>query len=95
MLDTENHILQPEELAWAQFCEAVLNFVGASAPETDLGLTPREAEILDAVCAAKSNKQIARDLGVSDKTVRNQLTRIFAKLGVTTRQEAILKMQRK
>ena len=95
VLDTENHILHPEEPAWAQFCEAVLNCVGASAPETDLGLTPREAEILDAVCAAKSNHQIARDLGVSDKTVRNQLTRIFAKLGVTTRQEAILKMQRK
>jgi DNA-binding NarL/FixJ family response regulator len=32
---------------------------------------------------------------VSDKTVRNQLTSIFAKLGVTSRQEAILKMTAK
>ena len=54
----------------------------------EAGLQP----ILDGVRAAKSNKQIARDLGVTDKTVRNQLTRIFAKLGVSTRQEAILKL---
>ena len=95
VLDSENHILQPEEPAWQKFCDTVLGFVDAAVPETDFGLTPREAEVLDAVCAAKSNKQIARDLGVSDKTVRNQLTGIFAKLGVATRQEAILKMQQR
>ena len=93
VLPSNNHILQEQEPAWDTFCTQVLAFVGASTPETSTPLTPRERQVLAGICAAKSNKQIARDLGVSDKTVRNQITGIFAKLGVSTRQEAILKMQ--
>lgn len=93
VLPSNNHILQEQEPAWDMFCRHVLEFAGVSEPETSAPLTPREREVLNGICAAKSNKQIARDLGVSDKTVRNQITGIFAKLGVSTRQEAILKMQ--
>ena len=46
------------------------------------------------ICAAKSNKEIARTLEMSEKTVRNHATNIFAKLGVSSRQEAILKARR-
>lgn len=95
VLPSENHILQEDEPAWGIFCQEVLNFVGPSNIETDVVLTPREREVLAGICNAKSNKEIARDLGVSDKTVRNQATSIFAKLGVASRQEAILKAQKK
>lgn len=93
LLPSNNHILQEDEPAWEAFCAQVLDFIGAAAPKATASLTPREREVLKGICAAKSNKEIARDLGVSDKTVRNQITGIFAKLGVSSRQEAILKMQ--
>ncbi|NNE80205.1 MAG: alpha/beta fold hydrolase [Silicimonas sp.] len=93
VLDSPNHILQPDEPAWAAAKEAILKFVGAETEAGHPDLTPREQAILEEICAAKSNKDIARTLGVSEKTVRNHATRIFAKLGVATRQEAILKMQ--
>ena len=91
MLPSNNHILQSDEPAWDIFCENVMRFVGNMTNKVADNLTPREREILTGICAAKSNKEIARDLGVSDKTVRNMLTNIFAKLEVSSRQEAILK----
>ncbi|WP_406057651.1 response regulator transcription factor [Kribbella sp. NBC_00889] len=39
----------------------------------------------------RSNTEIARHLVVSDKTVRNHITNVFAKLGVTDRAQAIVK----
>lgn len=54
---------------------------------------PRERAILAEICAAKSNKHIARTLDMSEKTVRNHATIIFSKLGVSARQEAIVKVR--
>ena len=93
VLDSDNHILQPDEPAWAEATETIRTFVGAPAALESFGLTAREQTILTEICAAKSNKDIARLLEVSEKTVRNHATNVFAKLGVSTRQEAILKMQ--
>lgn len=93
VLESPNHILQPEEPAWAEACEAILRFLGVGGLD-DFGLTERESAILDQICAAKSNKEIARALEMSEKTVRNHATRIFVKLGVSTRQEAILRARR-
>jgi DNA-binding CsgD family transcriptional regulator len=90
VLDSSNHILQATEPAWDEARNTILAFVGA-ATRDDFGLTPREQAILDEICSARSNKEIARVLDMSEKTVRNHATRIFAKLGVSTRQEAILK----
>ena len=95
VLQSDNHILQEGEPAWRIFCDQILAFVGEKRPDAAASLTARERQVLEGLCSAKSNKEIARDLGVSDKTVRNQLTSIFAKLGVTSRQEAILKMTAK
>lgn len=92
ILNSRNHILQAEEPAWAEAQNAILQFVGAGQVSESFGLTAREATILGEICSAKSNKDIARSLDVSEKTVRNHATRIFAKLGVSSRQEAILKM---
>ncbi|MEU4242442.1 AAA family ATPase [Actinoplanes sp. NPDC026619] len=51
-------------------------------------LTPREREVLGHVCAGRSNRQIARLLGISDKTASVHVSNIIAKLGVASRGEA-------
>ncbi|WP_229068761.1 response regulator transcription factor [Actinoplanes sp. DH11] len=53
-------------------------------------LTTRERDILTRLAAGDSNARIARRLGLSEKTVRNQLTPIFTKLGVSDRVQAAL-----
>jgi DNA-binding NarL/FixJ family response regulator len=51
-------------------------------------LSVREKQILRAVVAGHNNSEIGAALFVSEKTVRNSLTRIFEKLGVRTRTQA-------
>jgi DNA-binding NarL/FixJ family response regulator len=53
-------------------------------------LTARESEILALVGDGLANKQIARRLGISEKTVKSHLTNIFQRLGVSSRTEAAL-----
>lgn len=53
----------------------------------DFGLTDREREIVRLVVDAAANKEIADLLGISEKTVKNHLTHIFDKLGVSGRLE--------
>ncbi|HSJ20253.1 MAG TPA: response regulator transcription factor [Nocardioidaceae bacterium] len=52
-------------------------------------LTDREREILDLVARGLTNPEIARRLVVSDKTVRNHVSNVFAKLHVSGRAEAV------
>jgi DNA-binding NarL/FixJ family response regulator len=54
------------------------------------GLTRREAEVLDLICAGHSNAAIGRRLVVTEKTVKNHLNHIFSKLGVANRTEAAM-----
>ncbi|MGZ4677593.1 MAG: response regulator [Acidimicrobiia bacterium] len=53
-------------------------------------LTRREREVLALVAAGLANKLIARRLGISEKTVKAHLTRVFARIGVTDRTQAAL-----
>ena len=64
---------------------------GAAKPEAFPQLTEREREILDLVAAGRSNQQIAQTLFLSPKTVRNNVSNIFAKLHVADRAEAIIR----
>lgn len=50
-------------------------------------LTPRERDIVAGVAAGRSNREIARRLGIKERTVKNRLTVIYQKLGVKTRLE--------
>src|SRR6201993_450758 len=54
------------------------------------GLTPRELEIVSAVVAGFSNKEIAEYFKISEDTVKHHLSNIFDKLGVSTRLELAL-----
>ncbi len=59
------------------------------SPERALGLTDREAEILLAIAQGKTNNAIAEDLYVSPLTVKTHLQRVYRKLGVASRAEAL------
>ena len=52
-------------------------------------LTGREVEVLDLVARGLENRRIARELHLSDKTVRNHVSNVLAKLGAAERSEAI------
>lgn len=54
-------------------------------------LTTREREVLQLIAAGVGNAQIAQRLGIAGKTVGNHVSAIFAKLGVATRAEAIVR----
>jgi DNA-binding NarL/FixJ family response regulator len=62
-----------------------------SAPESpaeQLGLTPREHEVLLLVAAGRTNREIGAELFMSEKTASVHVSRILAKLGVGGRVEA-------
>ena len=56
---------------------------------TRMHLTPREMTALKLMADGKSNKEIANELGISDRTVKTHLGHLFEKLNVTSRTEAI------
>jgi DNA-binding NarL/FixJ family response regulator len=60
---------------------------GPTAIATD-GLTAREVEVLRLVAAGKTNRAVATDLVISEKTVARHMSNIFDKLGVSSRAAA-------
>src|SRR6188768_737122 len=56
---------------------------------TRIQLTPRELSTLRLMADGKANKEIATDLGISERTVKTHLGHLFEKLGVTSRTEAV------
>ncbi len=58
--------------------------------ETRASITSREVEVLDLVAQGLHNKEVAERLKVSTRTVETHLERIFAKLGVSSRTEAVM-----
>lgn len=63
---------------------------GPASPSRQ-ALSPRELDVLRAAARGLGNKQIALELGVSPRTVQTHLTNVFAKLGVASRTEAVLR----
>jgi len=62
----------------------------AGPAESNLsGLTPRQREVLQELCNSKSNKEIARELGMEEKTVKGHVSAIFKALGVVHRLQAV------
>jgi pimeloyl-ACP methyl ester carboxylesterase/DNA-binding CsgD family transcriptional regulator len=93
-LDSRNHILLETEPAWERFKREVLAFTGRPAEGAGAAqlasLSPRERDILARMAQGSTNVEIGRQLFISEKTVRNHVTRIFQKLGVHSRAQAIV-----
>jgi len=66
---------------------------GGTEPDVAL-LTLRQLEVLSRLCQGKTNKQIATELGLSEKTVKAHVTAIFKVLGVVNRTQAVLVARR-
>ena len=60
----------------------------ATTRRNPLGLTRREAEVLELLCTGRTDPQIASELFLSAKTVSNHVAAILAKLGVSSRRDA-------
>ena len=59
------------------------------------GLTKREEEILTYLAQGKTNKEIGRELYLSEKTIRNHVSRILEKLGLSNRSQAAVYVARR
>lgn len=97
-LESKNHILRRDEPAWRRFLAEVHTFLGVIGREEEVAdsqaifpeLTPREREVLEWVAQGAGNETIAEQLVVTPKTVRNYVSRIYSKLGVDSRAQAIV-----
>lgn len=94
-LESGNYMPVRGESAFAQLIEEIRAFLPArpasEAKTAPLGrLTPREHEVLDLVARGLDNDSIAGQLAISEKTVRNTVSRIFDKLAVRSRAQAVV-----
>ncbi len=55
-------------------------------------LTPREKEIFELLTLNKSTNEVAQNLGISEKTVRNHISNVMQKLEVKSRYNAVIEL---
>jgi pimeloyl-ACP methyl ester carboxylesterase/DNA-binding CsgD family transcriptional regulator len=97
-LDTENHMPLADEPSWPRLVGELQRFLAEPSPAAAVArpelplteLTPRERAVLDGIAEGLNNLEIATTLGLSEKTVRNHITRVFDKIGVEHRYQAIV-----
>jgi pimeloyl-ACP methyl ester carboxylesterase/DNA-binding CsgD family transcriptional regulator len=95
-LEGRNHVLLEGDPAWRQFLAELRVFlpgaeerVPAKTAAPRFNLTRSEREVLVLIARGLDNDAIAAALSKREKTVRNQVTSIFAKLGVSSRAQAV------
>ena len=84
---------QPIDGPHPTFDDSTITMVTAPDPWQDLSV--REREVLRLLCEGQSNKQIARTLQLSENTIKTHLARVYEKLGVNKRTEAMAVAQRR
>jgi pimeloyl-ACP methyl ester carboxylesterase/DNA-binding CsgD family transcriptional regulator len=93
-LESKNHLLLAGEAAWPSFVRALDDFISENLPKSDAismhDLTAREREVLALLARGLDNHGIAAELKISEKTVRNHVSAIFSKIGVTNRAQAVV-----
>ncbi|MDT8307493.1 MAG: response regulator transcription factor, partial [Anaerolineae bacterium] len=84
----------------ARYAVHLLDLLGADdeprpvpIPGSAAALTAREVEVLELVAAGRSNRAIAEDLVISEWTVKSHLTKIYRKLDVASRTQAVVRAQ--
>ncbi|WP_030614590.1 helix-turn-helix transcriptional regulator [Streptomyces fulvoviolaceus] len=75
-------------------CELLTSPTAPTAPRDDVGLAPRELDVLACVAAGATNAGAARRLGVTAETVKGYLRSAMRKLGARTRGEAVVAARR-
>jgi len=86
-------VARGESLMAPSVLRKVLDEFALRAEERELpheGLTPRELEVLQALARGLKNEEIAKELFITEKTVKSHLGSVFSKLGVHDRSQAIL-----
>lgn len=97
-LEGQNHVLLRDEPAWPNFLGELQRFLGLDAGPLETAgarsglseLSRRERQVLDLVAQGLSNEEIASRLALAQKTVRNHVTHIYEKLGVSNRARAVV-----
>jgi DNA-binding CsgD family transcriptional regulator len=92
-LETRSHVPMLGEPSFHRVIEEIEAFVpsrpaGAKQPFPDL--TRRERQVLEHMARGDDNLQIAAHLELSEKTVRNHVTAVFAKIGADSRAQAVV-----
>jgi DNA-binding NarL/FixJ family response regulator len=91
-----NYLINDSVLARPLLASRVLHTfreLASVGPETEpifVPLSAREVEVLENIARGNSNKEIAKNLGISDQTVKNHITSILRKLAVNDRTEAVV-----
>jgi DNA-binding NarL/FixJ family response regulator len=98
-LESRNHLMLEGDPAMRVYMREIDEFLGrevepavqAIPAVAFAALTARETEILDLIARGLDNTAIAPRLQISAKTLRNHITNIFSKLGITSRSQAIVR----
>ncbi|GAA2155887.1 MULTISPECIES: response regulator transcription factor [Glycomyces] len=69
---------------------AMRGLMNGNATTTAPSLTPRESQVLGLIAKGQTNRQIARALGVSEKTVKTHVTNLLRRIGAADRTQAAL-----
>jgi len=92
-IDSRNNVLRKDEAGWSVVQREFHEFFArrSAAPGASIeGLTARESSVLEVLAQGLDTEAMAVRLGMSEKTLRNHLSTIFGKLGVSNRSQAIL-----
>jgi len=79
-----------EQYAPVDFMTAIAAVETPAQHPMAAGLSPRELEVLEGLCSGKSNKEIARDLGLMEPTVKPHIKTLYRKIGVANRTQAAM-----
>ncbi len=92
-LESRNHFMLPKEKAWAELVDALESFLPGLRESDELAaiLSLREQQVLRAIAEGLDNREIGATLDISEKTVRNHVSGILSKLGVSSRAKAIVR----
>lgn len=80
----------PVDFIVGQEAPVATSLPAVAPPATGLDLSKRELQVLTALCAGHTNKQIARDVGLSEATVKLHVKTLYRRLGASNRTQAAM-----
>jgi hypothetical protein len=90
VIDTLDRVMDGEEVLSPHLAASMLQVVGGLKPESEALLSDRQIEILQRIADGHSTKQVARELGITQKTVHNHLNAIYRRLDTQSLTHAVL-----